>query len=60
MVSTLTILPYDDVAAKCRQIRSVVQAKGQIIPFVDGQIAAIAIKPKLNIGYAQSERLSND
>ncbi|HMU87549.1 MAG TPA: type II toxin-antitoxin system VapC family toxin [Agitococcus sp.] len=50
VVSTLTILPYDDVAAKCHaELRSIAQAKGQIIPFVDGQIAAIAISHNLTL-----------
>ena len=50
VVSTLTILPYDDVAAKCHaELRSIAQAKGQIIPFVDEQIAAIAISHNLTL-----------
>lgn len=43
VVSTFEILPYDDLAAKLHAIERVrLQELGTTMPFVDGQIAAIA------------------
>jgi len=43
VVSAFEILPYDDLAAKLHAIdRARLEAMGTTVPFVDGQIAAIA------------------
>lgn len=43
VVSTFQILPYDDLAAKLHAIERVrLEELGTTVPFVDGQIAAIA------------------
>jgi tRNA(fMet)-specific endonuclease VapC len=43
VVSTFEILPYDDFAAKLHAIeRARLKEAGTTVPFVDGQIAAIA------------------
>ncbi|MFC4311462.1 type II toxin-antitoxin system VapC family toxin [Steroidobacter flavus] len=43
VVNTFEILPYDDLAAKLHAIERVrLQELGTTIPFIDGQIAAIA------------------
>ncbi|WP_116807435.1 type II toxin-antitoxin system VapC family toxin [Steroidobacter cummioxidans] len=43
VVSTFLILPYDDLAAKLHAIdRARLEEAGTTVPFVDGQIAAIA------------------
>lgn len=43
VVSNFEILPYDDLAAKLHAIERVrIEQSGATVPFVDGQIAAIA------------------
>lgn len=43
VVNTFEILPYDDLAAKLHAIeRARLEEAGMTVPFVDGQIAAIA------------------
>lgn len=43
VLSTFEILPYDDMTAKLHAIeRARLKAEGATVPFVDGQIAAIA------------------
>ncbi len=43
VLNTFTILPYDDLAAKLHAIERVrLQELGATMPFIDGQIAAIA------------------
>ena len=43
VVSTFEILPYDDMAAKLHALERVrLEQAGTTVPFVDGQIAAIA------------------
>jgi tRNA(fMet)-specific endonuclease VapC len=43
VVSTFEILAYDDMTAKLHAIeRARLKEQGTIVPFVDGQIAAIA------------------
>ena len=43
MVTTFEILPYDDFAARLHAIERVrLEQIGATLPFVDGQIAAIA------------------
>jgi tRNA(fMet)-specific endonuclease VapC len=43
VVSNFEILPYDDLAAKLHALERVrLEALGTTVPFVDGQIAAIA------------------
>lgn len=50
VISALTILPYDTSAARIHaEIRIQTQQTGINIPFVDGQIAAIAIAQGLSL-----------
>jgi tRNA(fMet)-specific endonuclease VapC len=50
VVGVLPIFAYDDVAARIHaQLRSEHQQKGLVLPFVDGQIAAIAIAHGLTL-----------
>lgn len=50
VVSLLPILPYDATAARIHaELRSHHERMGEIIPFVDGQIAAIAIAHGLTL-----------
>jgi tRNA(fMet)-specific endonuclease VapC len=43
VIKTFEILPYDDLAAKLHAIERVrLQGLGTTVPFIDGQIAAIA------------------